>query len=141
VREVKLLGLQLVRQKYKRRKKMYNVGDIFYNDEEYSKRAAFCNENNLKIVEIEEDEQGKGRFQIQEIPPLSKVELARLEVTKLQTWFDEEYSRHEQKLRRLSALDKPDDDGVNANIKLGTLYSEAEVRRARIQELEKIINK
>ena len=52
---------------------MYNVGDIFYNDEEYSKRAAFCNENNLKIVEIEEDEQGKGRFQIQEIPPLSEV--------------------------------------------------------------------
>lgn len=119
---------------------MYNVGDIFYNDEEYSKRAAFCNENNLKIVEIEKDEQGKGRFQIQEIPPLSEVELARLEVSKLQTWFDEDYARHEQKLRRLSALDKPDDDGVNANIKLGTLYSEAEVKRARIQELEKIIN-
>ena len=43
---------------------MYNIGDIFYLDDEYTQRADFCNNNNLKIVEIEPDEKGR-RFQIQ----------------------------------------------------------------------------
>lgn len=45
---------------------MYKVNDIFYLDNEYAARANFCNENNLRIVEIEKDERGR-RFQIQEI--------------------------------------------------------------------------
>ena len=46
---------------------MYKVGDIFYLDDEYSARAEYCNQNNLMIVEIEADINGR-RFQIQEIP-------------------------------------------------------------------------
>ena len=43
---------------------MYNIGDIFYLDDEYTQRADFCNNNNLKIVEVDPDENGR-RFQIQ----------------------------------------------------------------------------
>ena len=45
---------------------MYNLGLIFRDDDDYGNKAEFCNENNLKIVEIEKDERGR-RFQIQEI--------------------------------------------------------------------------
>ena len=46
---------------------MYKVGLIFRDDDDYSNKAEFCNNNNLRIVEIEADEQGR-RFQIVEIP-------------------------------------------------------------------------
>lgn len=50
---------------------MYNVGDIFNLDSEYSVRANYCNQNGLTIVELEPDEQGR-RFQIQKIEPTQK---------------------------------------------------------------------
>lgn len=58
------------------------------------------------------------------------------ERTELDDWFCGYYAVHEQKFRRLIALNKPDDDGINAVDKLTALYEEAEVKRARIQELE-----
>lgn len=54
-------------------------------------------------------------------------------------WFKHDYASKEQKYRRLIALNKLDDDGVSANGKLNTLYKEAEIKRARIQELEALI--
>lgn len=53
---------------------MYNVGDIFYLDSGYSARANYCNQNELMIVEIEPDENGR-RFQIQSIPEPTQEEL------------------------------------------------------------------
>ena len=53
---------------------MYKVGDIFYLDSEYSKRADFCNNNGLMIAEINPDENGR-RFQIQEVPPITRDEI------------------------------------------------------------------
>jgi hypothetical protein len=58
---------------------MYQIGDIFYLDNEYSKRAEFCNNNNLMIVEIESDYNGR-RFQIQEIPAPSETELKQKQI-------------------------------------------------------------
>lgn len=58
------------------------------------------------------------------------------EMLELSDWFDGYYAVHEQKYRRLIALNKPDDDGVNAADKLTALYEEAEIKRRRIQELE-----
>ena len=58
------------------------------------------------------------------------------EMLELSDWFDSYYAVHEQKYRRLIALNKADDDGINAADKLTALYEEAEVKRARIQELE-----
>lgn len=46
---------------------MFEINSIFYYDEEYSKRAEFCNQNNCYIKEIAPDENGR-RFQIVEMP-------------------------------------------------------------------------
>lgn len=117
---------------------MYNIGDIFYFDKDYSKRAEFCNKNNLKIVEIGTDENGM-RYQIQEVPKPTDKELEQQEIKELKMWFDIEYSRKEQKYNRLISLNKADDDGISASEKLNQLYEEAEIKRARIQELEELI--
>lgn len=58
------------------------------------------------------------------------------EMLELNDWFDGYYAVHEQKYRRLIALNKLDDDGANATDKLTALYEEAETKRRRIQELE-----
>ena len=62
---------------------MYKIGDIFYADEEYSARARFCNDNNLMIVEIEQDEEGKRRFQIKAVQEPSAKEKAEWEISDL----------------------------------------------------------
>lgn len=54
---------------------MYQVGDIFTDDAEYSARAKWCNENGKVIVEVEPNENGERCFQIQEIPPLTEEEI------------------------------------------------------------------
>lgn len=53
---------------------MYNIGDIFYENDDYSGKVNFCNQNNLRIVEIEADVNGR-RFQIQGFPPKTQEEL------------------------------------------------------------------
>ena len=54
-------------------------------------------------------------------------------------WFGRTYTYKEQKYTRLKALNKADDDGISASEKLNQLYEEAEIKRARIQELEKLL--
>ena len=119
---------------------MYNVGDIFYFDNEYSKRAEFCNKNNFRIIEIDPDQEGKARFKIISNEPQTQFEINVNEYYALKTWFNSVYSYKEQKFRRLTALNKNDDDGVNPQTKLTMLYEEAETKRARIQELELLLN-
>lgn len=63
------------------------------------------------------------------------------EIESLTFWFNYYYSQHEQKYRRLIALGKMCDDGTDLQEKLLTLYNEAEIKRARIQELEKYLEK
>ena len=53
------------------------IGDIFQDDEEYSKRAEWCNANSCYIEEIEPKEGGTRRFQIKEIPAPTDEELAQ----------------------------------------------------------------
>ena len=77
---------------------MYNIGDIFRCDNDFANKAKFCNENNLRIVEIEPDNIGR-RFQIQELPIPTKEEfLSELRirrdfecfsiVNRGQVWYD-----------------------------------------------------
>ena len=61
---------------------MYKIGLIFRDDDDYSNKAEFCNNNNLRIVEIEKDEGGR-RFQIQEVPPPTDEELKLIEIRNL----------------------------------------------------------
>lgn len=56
---------------------MYEIGQIFTDDEEYSKRAEWCNNNHCYIEEIESKEDGTRQFQIKEIPTLTDEELAK----------------------------------------------------------------
>lgn len=114
---------------------MYNIGDIFYLDDEYTQRADFCNNNNLKIVEIDPDENGR-RFQIQEIPKPTEKQLAEIEIDSLRNWFNGYYAEHEQKYRRLYSMRIYCDDGTDPYQQLMLLYQTAEKNRKRIQELE-----
>lgn len=60
-------------------------------------------------------------------------------ILELKKWFESVYTYKVQKYNRLSALGKLDDDGVDAQIKLGVLYQEAETKRLQIQALEKAL--
>ena len=62
------------------------------------------------------------------------------EIDYLKLWFNEDYTIGEQKLRRLHTLGKLTDDGKDPYNELINLYNEAEIKRARIQELERELN-
>ncbi len=54
-----------------------NIGDIFIEDEWYSKRAEWCNSHNCFIQEITQPDDVVRQFQIQEIPAPTDEELAK----------------------------------------------------------------
>ena len=106
-----LLGIQVTDEQFNYLREQQSTGKI------------------LKVID--------GQVQAVEYQP-SEQELYSQELTKLKHWFADTYTYQEQKYRRLIALDKLDDDGIDAQTKLTVLYDEAEQKRARIQELEKI---
>ena len=52
----------------------YEIGLIFVDDEDYSNKAKWCNENGCYIEEIEPLEDGTRRFQIKQIPQKTEDE-------------------------------------------------------------------
>ena len=62
------------------------------------------------------------------------------ELYELKWWYDKEYAQREQKLRRLHTLGKLTDEGKDPYNELITLYNVAEIKRARIQELERLLS-
>lgn len=107
--------------------KEYNIGLIFKYDTDYHNKAKFCNENGLRIVEIEPDSEGR-RFQIQELSKPSKEELLSLLrlrremecfsiVNRGQVWYDNltQIQKEEIKLWYRNWLDVTDNycDGIN----------------------------
>lgn len=62
------------------------------------------------------------------------------EINKLKLWFNTYYTEHEQKYRRLHSLGKLTDEGKDPYNELINLYNEAEIKRARIQELERLLS-
>lgn len=65
--------------------KNYNVGDIFYEDEQYPLRAEWCNEGGLyHIEEIEPDEKGR-RFTIVENPKPTAEEQKQARIEEIKT--------------------------------------------------------
>lgn len=65
---------------------------------------------------------------------------AQQEFQELKEWYDIVYARKEQKYRRLHSLGKLTDEGKDPYDELINLYSEAEIKRARIQELERLLS-
>lgn len=111
--------------------------DIAYEDK-LKEAFEFATANGFIMQEISRDKNNKRRFQIQEIPKPTEEVLISQEINELKDWFSSIYTYQEQKYRRLMTLDKKDDDGLSGEKKLYELYEEAEIKRARIQELEKI---
>lgn len=72
--------------------------------------------------------------------PYTQKELYQQEINKLTEWYSTYYTHHEQKYRRLHSLGKLTDEGNNPYDELIKLYNEAEIKRARIQELERLIS-
>ena len=92
----------------------------------------------IKIVDKEYRPARPETYEYEEIQifiPYTEQEKAQIRIEELKSWFENEYSYKEQKYRRLLALDKADDDGIAAEIKLRDLYLEAEEKRKQIQEL------
>lgn len=68
------------------------------------------------------------------------MELLKQEKDNLKYWFDKYYTEHEQKYRRLYTLKLYCDDGKHPYDKLLELYIEAEAKRARINEIERLLS-
>lgn len=64
----------------------------------------------------------------------------KTEKANLEYWYDKYYTEHEQKLRRLHTLGKLTDESKDPYKELINLYKEAEIKRARIQELERLLS-
>lgn len=116
------------------------LNEIFKEDK-YREAFKYVIENGYTIKEIKRDENGERQFKIVEIPTPSETEKLQIEMNELKSWFNTYYTEHEQKYRRLITLNKADDDEIDGQTKLITLYEEAEQKRARIQELESRIQK
>ena len=70
---------------------MYKIGQIFTDDEEYSKRAEWCNNNGYYIEEIEPLEDGTRQFTIKEPakPSLAEIKAQKLaELNSLSSEFE-----------------------------------------------------
>lgn len=70
----------------------------------------------------------------------TQTELYKNELNQLKQWFDVDYTRLEQKYRRLHTLQLLCDNGETPYNALIWLYQVAENKRKRIQELEGLIN-
>lgn len=72
--------------------------------------------------------------------PYTDKDYYKQEYNALINWYYIDYTKFEQKYRRLYTLKLYCDDGSHPYDKLIELYKEAELKRKRIQELEVIIN-
>lgn len=68
---------------------MYEIGQIFTDDEEYTERANFCNENGYYIEEIEPLEDGTRQFTIKEPTKPSLEEIKAQKLAKLSSLSSE----------------------------------------------------
>ena len=72
---------------------MYEVNQIFIDDENYSSIASWCNENNCYIEEIEPLEDGTRQFQIKQIPQKTEsmilIEQYQAEIIELKKYLSD----------------------------------------------------
>lgn len=81
-------------------------------------------------------ENGKVVARDREIP---KEILIKNEMSNISNWFNADYTKNEQKFRRLYTLKLKCDDGADPLEKLTELYKEAEEKRKLYQQYEKEI--
>ena len=115
---------------------MYKLSDIFYEDEEYAARADFCNNNGYMIVEIEPDEEGKRRFQIQEVV-LTDTQKLKEELYTLEDWFKGIYDNQVKQYERALRLGAVYDEKYGTIEALDALAVQKAARITEIRELLK----
>ena len=99
---------------------MYEIGYTFYANE-YNKVAMFCMQNNLRIVGIEPDSEGRRRYQIQAMPETKAI----LEIVSLkQQLADTDYQAIKYAEHRLT------------DSEYALIGEQREAWRMRINELE-----
>lgn len=113
------------------------INETFYIDK-YNDAYNFANKNDLSIAEINADEKGR-KFKLVKILP-NDIDIKTDELRQLKDWYNNYYTQHEQKYRRLHSLGKLTDNGKDPYNELINLYNEAEIKRARIQELERLLS-
>lgn len=101
--------------------------------------------NFTNIIEIDDNELNKvgGDYYTKNgelILGTNPIKLYNEEYIKLTQWYNNYYTQHEQKYRRLHSLGKLTDEGKDPYNELINLYKEAEIKRARIQELERLLS-
>ena len=110
----------------------YEIGLIFVDDEDYSNKAKWCNENGYYIAEIEPLEDGTRQFQIKQIPQKTEdeklIEQYQSEIVELKKYlFDTDY-----KAIKFAEGERTESD-----------YQEVKLQRhdarVRINELESLI--
>ena len=71
----------------------YEIGLIFADDEDYTNKAKWCNENGCHIEEIEPLENGTRQFQIKQIPQKTEdeklIEQYQSEIVKLKKYLSD----------------------------------------------------
>lgn len=82
---------------------MYKIGQIFTDDEEYTERANFCNENGYYIEEIEQKD-GTRQFTIKEPAKPSLEEIKAQKLTELNTLSSELEQTENKKMVVTSSL-------------------------------------
>ena len=113
----------------------YKLGDIFYDDAEYTDRGIFCDRNGYIIQPIEPDEYGRKRFQIQQPPKEepTQEELAQIEIMELEQWFkeyDKQTIQYQRSLRLAIGFDKD----------ITELDNQAVINANRIKELRTLLD-
>lgn len=110
----------------------YSVNQIFYEDEDYSNKSNFCNENGLSIVEIEPDNKGR-RFQIVQ-PVLSENEMKQNRIQELQNLLD----KTDYIVTKLAEMQITNNE--NFNSELARYQSTIQNRVAWRSELDRLLN-
>ena len=115
----------------------YEIGLIFVDDEDYSNKAKWCNENGCYIEEIEPLEDGTRQFQIKQIPQKTEdekvIEQYQSEILELKKYLsDTDYKAIKFAEGELSESDYQDDKikRHDARVRINELES-------MIEELEK----
>lgn len=108
--------------------------------ENYSKAFKLAMEKGWTIKEIEVDANGHRQFVFADPNVTTEQDKAKVRMAEIKTWFADEYTKNEQKYRRLRTLGMKCDDGSDPYENLLKLYAESENMRKEFQSLEEVAN-
>ena len=109
-----------------------DINELFYDDENYTDRAEWCNKNHeYTIVEAIPDENGRRRFKfVKQVA--TQEELLNSELGNLYSWF-EEYDNQVKQYNRCQRM------GIAYDKDIEELDNQAKVNAERITEIRNLL--